>query len=693
MHTKLALILHRSASHWLISQMFSGQFSGAEIPFRERYYTDLDKRSFIMSANDLNQPLVEEWKRLGQETPEATLSELFEAQVRRTPDKVAVICMAESLSYRELNDKANRLAHLLISEGIGPEDVVALAVPRSLEMIVALLGIVKAGAAYLPIEPDYPAERIAFMLEDAAPACMITIGAIVARLPKSVTRRLLLDQSELVQALEKSPSTNPGEQERIRSLRSPNPAYVIYTSGSTGRPKGVVVTHENVVRLFSATQHWFQFGADDIWTLFHSYAFDFSVWEIWGPLLHGGRLVVVPYLISRSPGEFLQFLVKNEVTVLNQTPSAFYQLMQADQETPDLGRSLALRYVIFGGETLGFGRLGDWYERHSESSPSLINMYGITETTVHVSYIALERSIVKSAHSIIGRGIPDIQIYVLNEALQPVPVGVAGELYIAGAGLARGYLRRAGLTAERFVADPNGQAGARMYRAGDLARRRADGNLEFLGRSDQQIKIRGFRIEPGEIEAALISYPEVREAAVVVREDRPAEKRLVGYVVTAAGHIVDGDVLRRRLGQRLPDYMVPAAILQLAVMPLTVNGKLDREVLLEFSTEAAYSYSDYVAPRNSIEEILAGICAEVLGLKRVGVNDNFFELGGDSLLATQFIARMRDSLQSEIRFHNIFNAPTVAALAESIQKQTWLRDRGEILPLKSAPRDKPLPLS
>jgi nonribosomal peptide synthetase DhbF len=523
--------------------------------------------------------------------------ELFEQQVRRRAEEAAVVCGEEELSYRELNERANRLAHLLIGEGIGPEDVVGLMVGRPMEMIVALLGIVKAGAAYLPIDPDYPAERIAFLLEDAAPALLLSVRELAERLAGSPTRRLLLDQPELARALEQSPRSNPGEKERSRPLRPHNAAYVIYTSGSTSRPKGVVVTHQNVVRLFGSTQEWFQFGADDVWTQFHSYGFDFSVWEIWGALLYGGRLVMVPYLMSRSPGEFWELLVRQGVTVLNQTPSAFYQLMKADQEVGKDIEGLALRYVIFGGEALEHGRLGEWYERYGESRPRLVNMYGTTETTVHVSYVELDRSAVESRHSIIGRGIADLRVYVLEKSLKPVPVGVVGELYIAGAGMARGYLRRAGLTAERFVADPYGEEGTRMYRSGDLGRWREDGQLEYVGRSDEQVKIRGFRIELREIE----------------------------------GGVLEGSVLQAK-----PD------------LP-----------------------TSHVEPRNEIEEAIAGIWQELLGVGSIGVQDNFFELGGYSLTAIQVILRLNETFQVVLPITSIFESPTIAGLAEHIRAISW----------------------
>ena len=310
--------------------------------------------------------------------------------MERSPETIALVFEERTLTYAELNAQANRLAYLLIARGIGPENVVALALPRSAEMVVSLLGILKAGAAYLPLDPDYPAERLAYMLRDAQPACVITTAQIAHLLPDSIAY-YLLDHPDTASALAQSPETNPSDAERTQPLNPLHPAYVIYTSGSTGTPKGVVVTHQNVTRLFGATSHWFHFGPDDVWTLFHSYAFDFSVWELWGALLHGGRLVVVPHLLTRSPAEFLHLLAKQRVTVLNQTPSAFYQLMEADRQNPQLGQKLALRYVIFGGEALELGRLADWYQRHSETAPLLLNMYGITETTVHVSYLALEQ--------------------------------------------------------------------------------------------------------------------------------------------------------------------------------------------------------------------------------------------------------------------------------------------------------------
>ncbi|XVQ08589.1 amino acid adenylation domain-containing protein [Spirillospora sp. CA-255316] len=536
------------------------------------------------------------------ETGDATIPALFEARAAERPDAPAVTFEGRTWSYGEVNARANRLARHLAAQGVRPGELVALRLPRSADLVVAILGVLKAGAAYVPIDPDYPAERIAYVLEDARPAFTL----------------------DTLETYEEYPDSDLGV-----AVHPGSAAYVIYTSGSTGWPKGVVVPHVNVVRLLGSTAGWFGFGADDVWTLFHSFAFDFSVWELWGALCHGGRVVVVPYLTSRSPGEFLELLAAEKVTVLNQTPSAFYQLMAADRERPGADLS-ALRYVVFGGEALELGRLEEWYSRHGDDAPVLVNMYGITETTVHVSYQRLDRALAATASgSVIGTGIPDLRVYVLDDRLQPVPAGVAGELYVAGAGLARGYLNRPALSSERFVADPFGVPGARMYRTGDVARWRPDGRLEYLGRSDQQVQVRGFRIELGEVEAVLARHESVSDVAVVVRDER-----LIAYVVGA------DDDLRGYASERLPDYMVPAAVVELDALPLTANGKLDRNALPAPDFSAKVSSR---TPRTEHEEILAKLFAEVLGLERVGVDDGFFDLGGDSIIAIQLVSRARQS--------------------------------------------------
>ena len=577
-----------------------------------------------------------------------TLSALFEGQAANTPDAIAVTCGAAELTYAELNARANRLAHKLVEAGAGPERFVALILPRSLDLVVAVLAVLKTGAAYVPLDPDYPADRIAGTIADAQPVAV-------------------LDSADAVGY----PDTNVS-----RPIDPRHPAYVIYTSGSTGRPKGVVIPHENVIRLFDATRHWFDFGAGDVWTLFHSYAFDFSVWELWGALLHGGRLVVVPHAISRSPRDFLRLLADERVTVLNQTPSAFYQLMAADQEP-----ELALRYVVFGGEALDLRRLAAWYDRHAEDRPLLVNMYGITETTVHVSYLALDRT--RAVGSTIGVPIPDLRVYVLDSSLRPVPIGVPGELFVAGAGLARGYLNRPGLTADRFVACPFAELGARMYRTGDVVHWTADGLLEFDGRADAQVKVRGFRIEPGEIEAALLARPEIGQAAVVVRQDGDGTNRLIAYLVPATGDPVDHRAVRNGLAGVLPGHMIPAGFVTLPEFPLTRNGKLDTRAL----PEPDRTTERHVAPRTETERLIAATWAEMLGVAQVGVEDNFFELGGDSILSIRLAARLRTVLGVDVAPRTVFSHTTVATLAAA------LGDARTETAIPRVSRDRPLPLS
>ncbi|MFJ3792612.1 amino acid adenylation domain-containing protein [Kitasatospora sp. NPDC090091] len=646
----------------------------------------------LISAEERHRALVE-WNGTPVATaPGATLPELFEAAARANPAATAVSHRGDSLDYAELSARADRLARLLAARGIGPGTIVALALPRSLELVTALLAVAKSGAAYLPLDPDYPADRLAYMLADAAPAALLTDSATADRLPAHRVPQILVDGGEP----DAHPATPLAQHERTRPLTADDVAYVIYTSGSTGRPKGVPVTHHNVVRLFTATDHWFGFGAEDVWTLFHSYAFDFSVWELWGALLHGGRLVVVPHLVSRDPAAFLDLLARERVTVLNQTPSAFYQLSAADREQP--GRRLALRYVVFGGEALELGRLDDWYERHADDAPVLVNMYGITETTVHVSHIALDRaSAAAGTSSTIGVNIPDLRVYVLDPHLQPVPPGVTGEMYVAGAGLARGYLGRPALSAERFVADPHaglfGERGTRMYRSGDLARRRADGVLEYFGRADQQVKIRGFRIELGEIEAVLAAHPGVADAAVIVREDVPGDKRLVGYAVpapAAGGAQPTADELRAHTAADLPVHMVPSAVVLLEQLPLTANGKLDRRAL---PAPEAPAGGGGRPPRNPREQQLCELFAEVLGRPAVGPEDDFFALGGHSLLVVRLAGRIRAVLGLEVGIGTLFQAPTPAALDTALAADVRGADALDVLlPLRPAAPGRQAPL-
>ncbi|HHK3536903.1 TPA: pyoverdine non-ribosomal peptide synthetase PvdD, partial [Pseudomonas aeruginosa] len=450
-----------------------------------------------------------------------------------------------------------------------------------------------------------------------------------------------------------------------------------------------LLTHRNALRLFSATEAWFGFDERDVWTLFHSYAFDFSVWEIFGALLYGGRLVIVPQWVSRSPEDFYRLLCREGVTVLNQTPSAFKQLMAVACSADMATQQPALRYVIFGGEALDLQSLRPWFQRFGDRQPQLVNMYGITETTVHVTYRPVsEADLEGGLVSPIGGTIPDLSWYILDRDLNPVPRGAVGELYIGRAGLARGYLRRPGLSATRFVPNPfPGGAGERLYRTGDLARFQADGNIEYIGRIDHQVKVRGFRIELGEIEAALAGLAGVRDA-VVLAHDGVGGTQLVGYVVADSAEDAERlrESLRESLKRHLPDYMVPAHLMLLERMPLTVNGKLDRQALPQ--PDASLSQQAYRAPGSELEQRIAAIWSEILGVERVGLDDNFFELGGHSLLATRVISRVRQEQQLDASLKALFERPVLEAFAQGLERTT---DAVSTIPL--ADRQQPLALS
>lgn len=639
-------------------------------------------------TEDEQHQLVTEWNGTRADySPEICLHELFAEQAARTPTAIAATFKDEQLTYEQLNERANQLAHYLIAQQTGPDVIVGICLEPSLEMLVAILGVLKAGGAYLPLDPAYPRERLAFMIEDAGNPVIVTRQQQLAALPNDA-RVTCLDRDSQKIALEstQNPATN---------TTPANGAYVIYTSGSTGKPKGVLVTHDNVTRLLAATGDWYRFNEHDVWTLFHSYAFDFSVWELWGSLLYGGRLVIVPYLVTRSPEAFYELLSREGVTVLNQTPSAFRQLMQAEKTRPD-PLPLKLRFVIFGGEALDLKSLKPWFERHGDEQPQLVNMYGITETTVHVTYRPLTIADVDSSASLIGRQIPDLDVYILDQRLQLVPPGVPGELYVGGAGLARNYLNRAGLTAERFLPNPfSNKPGERIYKAGDQVRYFEAGEIEYLGRIDQQVKIRGFRIELGEIESVLAQAPRVAAAAVTIREEAGGGRRLVGYVVPEVGVEPNIGDLRAFIKERLPEYMIPVAWVMLEALPLTVNGKVDRRALPAPEDNGLVAVTDFVAPRSPVEEMLAEIWADVLRVERVGLSDNFFDLGGHSLLATQVVSRMRQVFQIEVSLNDLFDAETFVSLAEKVEAEIKLqrglrrppiirRERSDFLPLSFA---------
>ena len=579
---------------------------------------------------------------------------LFAAQVARTPDAVAISCGGRSMTYRGLDEAANRLAHLLAGRGAGLGQCVALLFTRCAEAIVAILAVLKTGAAYVPIDPALPAARIGFMIADAAPMAAITTAGVRSRLDGCDV--VVIDVEDT--ALDTQPSS---------ALPAPGPdniAYLIYTSGTTGVPKGVAVSHHNVTQLLESLDPDLERAG--VWSQWHSYAFDVSVWEIFGALLGGGRLVVVPEEVAGSPEDFHEVLVAEQVSVLSQTPSAVGVL------SPEGLDSTAL---VVAGEACPAELVDRW-----APGRVMINAYGPTETTI---YAAVSAPLVPGSGAPIGSPVSGAALFVLDGFLRPVPAGVVGELYVAGRGVGCGYVRRAGLTASRFVACPFGGPGARMYRTGDLVCWGADGQLRYLGRADEQVKIRGYRIELGEARAALAGLDGVEQAAVIAREDRPGDQRLVGYITGA----VDPAEARTALAERLPAYMIPAAVVVLEALPLTVNGKLDTRAL----PAPEYRGGDrYRAPASPTEEILAAIYAQVLGVERVGVDDSFFELGGDSLSAMRLIAAIKTSLGAEVSVPTLFEAPTVKSLSQRLQTDT--ASVQEVVPVQTLKKGTGVPL-
>ncbi|WP_343298609.1 amino acid adenylation domain-containing protein, partial [Streptomyces sp. SID1034] len=608
----------------------------------------------ILTPQERRRMLVE-WNDTAREVPAATLPALFEARVAAAPDGVAVVHRDTDLTYAELNARANRLARHLISVGIGPEDVVGLAMPRSPQMIVALLAVVKAGAAYLPIDSEYPPERIAFMLDDAAPVCVITTAATAPGLPTG-TKMLALDDSAVGTLLASQPDTDPGDRDRRAPLSLDAPAYVIYTSGSTGRPKGVVMPAGVLLNLLE--WHHREIGGQPgtRTAQFTAISFDVSAQEVLSALLFGKTLVIPAEDVRRDAARFAEWLEDQRVEELFAPNLVLEALAEAAVEQ---GRTLPrLRTVAQAGEALTPSRLARAFHR-SVPGRVLHNHYGPTETHVVTAHTLGHDPDDWPSSVPIGRPIVNTRAYVLGSGLQLAAPGVVGELYIAGAGVARGYLHRPALTAERFVADPYGsEPGARMYRTGDLVRRNADGDLEFVGRADQQVKIRGFRIEPGEIEAVLTDHPDITQAAVVVREDEPGRALLVAYVT--AREALRPDAVREFTRDRLPDHMVPSAVVLVEHLPLTANGKLDRAALPAPEFASGGSGREARTPQ---EQIVCDLFAQVLGLPRVGVDDDFFQLGGHSLLATRLIARIRAAFGVEVGLRTLFEARTAGAVA------------------------------
>lgn len=586
-----------------------------------------------------------------------TIVDLFCAQARETPDRIAVVFGDERMSYRELDKRSNQLAHYLIGQGVRTEMLVGICLERSVEMIVGILGILKAGGAYVPIDPEYPKDRIAYVLADIKAQIVLTsqlslsgIQDISSGVPQPF-HAINLDEAKLYDKLDKSRPTLPSP------LESDNLAYVIYTSGSTGRPKGVMVTHQNVVRLFINDTPLFDFNEHDVWTMFHSFCFDFSVWEMYGALFFGGRLIIVPKQTVQDAHLFATLLHDEHVTVLNQTPSAFYVLQDYVTASPSL-LPLRTRYVIFGGEALNPAKLKDWRTRYPDCR--LVNMYGITETTVHVTYQEIDASHLTAVTSVIGTPIPTLYTYVLNERFKKVPPNTEGELFVGGSGLARGYLNLPELTAERFITDPFSEnPNARLYRTGDLVKQSSKGSLTYLGRIDNQIKIRGFRIELGEIEHTLQQMPQIAHGVVVAQKLENDDVQLIGYYVAAQP--VEQNGITEFLRSRLPDFMVPSRLVEVQSMPLTSNGKVDKTALALLS-HTRRSTVTYIPVQHKTERLIAEAWELLMQVDSVGREDNFFELGGNSLIAQKFTIELRKQ-GIELPVIKLYQYPTVKDLA------------------------------
>ncbi|MGD2088933.1 MAG: amino acid adenylation domain-containing protein [Candidatus Aminicenantes bacterium] len=642
----------------------------------------------ILPTEEKNRLLFEFNQTNADYPQDKTLHELFREQAEQTPDYIALVGRSEgtralaplsdfiSITYNHLNKKSHQLAHLLIEKGVRPDTLVAVMLERSVEMIVSILGILKAGGAYLPIDPQYPEERVNYMLKDSRVKILVNNSNIFGD-NKIVNCQLSIVNAQLNSPLERGAPKGRGVSKSSTCQVSPaNLAYVIYTSGTTGKPKGSLIKHSNVVRLMFNDRFQFDFSESDSWTLFHSVCFDFSVWEMYGALLYGGKLVIVPKMLSRDTQKFLQLLREKRVTILNQTPSAFYNLVNLEFQQPK--RELCLRYIIFGGEALAPTRLEQWRAAYPQTQ--LINMYGITETTVHVTCKEITSKEIKSNTSNIGQPIPTLSIYLTDKHLNLVPIGVPGELLVGGEGVARGYLNQPELTAEKFLTVHNRSYKSYMsyiseeiYKSGDLARWLPNGELEYLGRIDQQVKIRGFRIELGEIENQLLRHDQIKEAVVIPKANESGEKYLCAYFVSHQALPVPG--LREYLSKKLPDYMIPAYFTPLEKIPLTANGKIDRKALPK--PGIAITEENLEAPGNQIQQRLIEIWQQVLGIEKIGVNNNFFEIGGDSIKAIRISARLQKyGLKMEIR--DLFLNPTVKQLSNYIKKTDRVIPQGPV---------------
>jgi amino acid adenylation domain-containing protein/non-ribosomal peptide synthase protein (TIGR01720 family) len=609
-----------------------------------------------------------------------TINQLFESQVERTPDSIALVYEGKHLTYTALNKESNQLANYLVNHyQITHDTRVALCVNRGIEMLVSILGVLKAGGAYVPIDPNYPNERVSYMLEDSGSVLLLTNDCYASRLNticdhNSTIEILTVNSKELKREL-----TKISDRNLSLHISSDALAYVIYTSGTTGKPKGVMQPHSNVMRLFTATNHWYNFNSKDVWSLFHSYVFDFSVWEIWGALIYGGKLLITTYDQTRDLVKFYTLCIREKITVLNQTPSTFYQFIEIALNKNDKVKLLYLRYIIFGGEYLNLSQLSAWVSHYGYSQPQLINMYGITETTVHVTYKPITNNNF-GINSYIGRRLPDLKVYVLDNNLNLLPIGAVGELYIGGEGLARGYLNNEKLTKERFISNPYQTEeekcmgkNSRLYKTGDMVRWSPEGELEYIGRTDFQVKVRGYRIELGEIESVLSSYLGIKQSIVLVRQGETTNHNyLVGYYTSETN--IEEPLLYSYLENKLPDYMVPSILVRLELLPLTINGKLDRKAL----PEPNFIGNCYVAPSNELETAVSKIWREILGLQKQEIStlDSFFRLGGNSLLAIRVVSKINKDLNCNIKISDIFEYSNIQTLTTYIKQMLDYDQKG-----------------
>ncbi|HEX7314158.1 MAG TPA: amino acid adenylation domain-containing protein [Pyrinomonadaceae bacterium] len=616
-----------------------------------------------------------EWNDTATDYPwRQSVQELFEEQAARTPEAIAVVFDDERLSYRELNGRANQVAHYLRGRGVRPEVAVGIYMERGVEMIVGFLGVLKAGGAYVPFDPQNPLDRIAFMIEDAKVEFLLTQERWLDNLPSRRERAMCLDTQW--EDFAGQSTDNPDV-----TVGADNLAYVMYTSGSTGTPKGICITHRAVARLV-CNSNYVQLDGADVVAQASNASFDAATFEIWGALLHGARLVGINREALLSPATLAAQLKRDGVSTLFLTTALFNQMARQHPE----GFS-TLKHLLFGGEMVDV----ECVRRVSEGSgpERLLHVYGPTETTTFAAWWSVDGVKAGANNLPFGRPLSNTELYVLDEQARPVPVGVVGELYIGGDGLARGYLRRPELTAEKFVPHPfSREAGARLYRTGDLVRCQDDGAVEFVGRVDHQVKVRGFRIELGEIEAMFNHHPAIREAVVVVREDEQRERHLVAYVVSEQEPAPTVGELRRYLGAKLPDYMIPAQYVWLAEMPLNVNGKIDRHALPAPESERPRLGEEYSAPRTPPEELLAGIWGKVFQVDRVGIHDTFFELGGESILAIKLVSLINKGFNIELPLRSLFEHPTVAGLASVVvQCQAERADEEELISLLAEVED------